>query len=166
MAVTIEEVIKHNKIDVSLDAEYIQEHLTAAQNEIDYELGSDTTFNISTTAYPHFYYEAIKKLTYVMMLPEMHLHYKVEYPDMNSEMDTFYLTPAQATKKVADLQERINLLIGRLKKEISEQTETLVTGKAMFSVAGGNRNRIKKYKNTDYFDRMVKITGVNNDDKE
>ena len=166
MRITVDQVISLNKIDQSLDPDFVLKHIQIATNEIDYELGTDTKFDITTTAYPHFYDEAIILLTYAMMLPKMHLHYKTEYPNMDAEMDTFYLTPAQETKKVGDLKERINLLIERLKKEISEQTKTLVTGKAMYSAAGGNKNRIPKYKNTDYFDRMVKITGVNNDDKK
>ena len=165
MRITVDQVISLNKIDQSLDPDFVLKHIQIATNEIDYELGTDTTFDITTTAYPHFYDEAIIRLTYAMMLPEMHIHYKTEYPNMDAEMDTFYLSPNQVKIKVGELKERVNLLISRLKDEISEQSNSLVTGKAIFSAAGGNKSRVEKYRLRDHYDRMDTILGVNNDDQ-
>ena len=156
--VSIEDVLRHNKIDVEVDREFVSEHLAIARAEINYMLGSD--FSITTCNYPDMYDEAVKKQCYYFMLHEMHTFYMAEFPNMDQAKGMFYLDHAAVSAKRGDLLTRINELVERLKDDIvtdlsSSGYEGVLSGKTeviagvMFGAAGGNPAYKKNYKNDE-----------------
>lgn len=158
--VSIEDVLRHNKIDVEIDRDFITEHLSIARAEINRLLGS--SFTISGTDYPDLYDEAIKKKTYASMLPYMHTFYMAGFPNMDEERGMFYKSPSEVNALVGTLENRVNQVIEILKDDIDdynltqETTDTTIATSGMiFSAAGGNNRYKPKYYNE-----------ADNDDKE
>lgn len=150
--VSIEDVLRHNKIDVEIDREFVSEQLAIARAEINYLLGSD--FSITTCTYPDMYDEAVKKQCYYFMLPEMHTFYLAEFPNMDQEKGMFYLDPSAVAVKQGSLMTRINELIERLKDDITysgtledvPKTENVISLSGItFGAAGGNKDYKRQY---------------------
>lgn len=145
--VTIDQVLTHNKISMTIDPEFAQEHINNAQDQIDRVLG--TSFVLADADYPELYYEAIKKQAYIYMIPFLHLFYQQDYPEQNTEQAQYYLNPAQQKATIGLLQSRVNECLDALEVEVSydDNDKVLVAGGFTFMAAGGNPKYIPKYRN-------------------
>jgi hypothetical protein len=155
MRVSVQDVILHNRIHSDVDTKFISEHLKIATADIDRKLGDK--FDITTTEYPTLYEEAIKKQTYIFILPELNTFYKSDFPNMEAEQSQFYLSPKQVNDKILNLSNRINEILEYLKVEIDTQSDKICPQTTGFwGAAGGNTRYIKSITNC----------GADNDDKK